>query len=188
MAKKQFEKVVSPVVTAAYAWLSKPDEGQQYSDGKFKVTLVLDKKDPAIEKFIEELTAKSEAAAKGEWEKVPKALRYPFVDGDDNDDKEEFHGKYKITAKSKFKPGCVDSKRVSLPEGEEPRSGDLIRASLVLIPYKASGAYGVTCQLRNVQLVEKRNGGSSGANDDFDEIDGYIVPEKVSENDEDGDF
>jgi hypothetical protein len=188
MSKKQFEKVVSPVVTAAYAWLSKPDEGQQYSDGKYKVTLVLDKDDDVTQTFIDQLTEKSDAAATAEWGKVPKNLRYPFVDGDDGE-KEEFTGKFKITAKSKFKPGCVDSAKSALPEGQEPRSGDLIRASLVLIPYKASGTPGVTCQLRNIQLVEKRNGGSGGG-DDFDIVEGGFIANESGDVDdgEDGDF
>ena len=41
MAKVQRDIVVSPTATAAYAWLAKPDEGQEFSDGKYKVTLVL---------------------------------------------------------------------------------------------------------------------------------------------------
>lgn len=187
MAKKQFLKAVSPVVTAAYAWLSKPDEGQQYSDGKFKVTLVLDKEDDATEGFITKMTELSEQAATAEWGKVPKKLKMPFVDGDEGE-KEEFEGKYKLTAKSKFKPGCVDAKRVSLPEGQEPRSGDMIRASLVLIPYKAGADYGVTCQLRNVQLIEKRNGGGGSGADDFEEMEGYSVAESGGADGDDGDF
>jgi hypothetical protein len=42
VAKQKNARVVTPPAVAAYAWLSKPDEGKQYSDGKFKVTLVFD--------------------------------------------------------------------------------------------------------------------------------------------------
>ena len=72
MAKVQRDVVVSPTATAAYAWLAKPDEGQEFSDGKYKVTLVLDPKQEGVSDFIENVRAKSKKAAEAEWEKLPK--------------------------------------------------------------------------------------------------------------------
>lgn len=184
MAKKQLQIVVSPVATAAYAWLAKPDEGQEYSDGKYKVTLVMDAKDKAVSEFIEDVREKSKAEAEKEWGKIPKNIRYCFKDGDDTD-KEEFAGKVMITAKTKYQPGFVDAKKVPLGEEEFPASGDLVRASFALLPYKAGGNIGVTAQLRNVMLVEQRNFGGSPSND-FNDVE--VQEDKTDEKQKDFDI
>ena len=76
---------------------------------------------------------------------------------------------------------------MSLLEGAEPQSGDLIRASFALIPYEVAGRKGVSAQLRNVQLVEKRNNGSN--QNDFDGLDGgYKVSNVVDVIEDDEDF
>lgn len=161
--KKQMTVVVSPQATAAYAWLAKPDEGQQYSDGKFKVTLALDKSEEGVEDFIERLTHLATDLGTKEFGKLPKTFRMPYKDGDDSG-KEEFAGKWLIVAKTKYQPGFVDAAKKALPEGVFPMSGDVIRASFALGAYKAGSGMGVACQLRNVMLLEKRN---AGGNDDF---------------------
>lgn len=165
--KKQMTVVVSPKATAAYAWLSKPDEGQQYSDGKYKVTLVLNKEDADVVAFIEKLTELSTQLGTAEFGKLPKTFKMPFKDGDDAG-KEEFEGTWLIVAKTKYQPGFVDASKKALPEGVTPMSGDVIRASFALTPYKAGGGQGVSCQLRNVMLIDKRNNG--GGNDDFADL------------------
>ncbi len=182
---KDLQKLISPTATAAYAWLAKPDEGQQYSDGKYKVTLLLEKKAKETKAFIKKLEAESNQSAEKEWGKIPKNLKYAYKDGDDTD-KEEFAGHYMLVCKTKFRPGMVDcGDPVSpLPEGNEPHSGDLIRVSFALSPYKISGMIGVSAQLRNVQLVEKKNNGSGA--DEFESIDGgYSVAESGVANEED---
>jgi hypothetical protein len=167
MAKTKMKVVVSPEATAAYAWLSRPDEGQEYSDGKYKVTLVLNKGDKDVEAFITSIIADAKSALEQEFGKIPKGARMPFKDGDEGD-KEEFEGKYLIVAKTKFQPGFVDAHKTPLDDDVYPMSGDVIRASFALIPYKAGGAIGVTSQLRNVMLIDKRNNGSGF--DDFSEV------------------
>lgn len=193
MARKQYPRVISPVATAAYAWLQKPDEGHQFSDGKYKVTLVMDSNDAATQEFLQQLEEKMEETAVAEWGKTPKNLRSPVKDGDDTD-KEEFAGKTLIVTKTKFQPGFVDSVGNTLPEDVFPASGDVIRASMTLFPYKASGTPGISLQLRNVQLVEKRNMGAD-ATADFGTVEGgFVAQAKVSADtveeyeDDDGDF
>ncbi len=185
MAKKTVKVVVSPEATAAYAWLSRPDEGQEYSDGKYKVTLVLDKGDENVEAFIADIAEKSKEALEQEFSKVPKNARMPFKDGDDTD-KEEFEGKYLIVTKTKFQPGFVDSAKQPLDDETFPMSGDVVRASFALIPYKAGGAIGVTSQLRNVMLIDKRNSGSGF--DDFAELEVDTPKQTKESNDEDFDI
>lgn len=185
MAKKQLTVVSSPEATAAYAWLSRPDEGQEFSDGKYKVTLVLKKGDAAVEKFIADLEQKAIEALEAEFGKAPKNARMPFKDGDDSG-KEEFEGTYMIVAKTKFQPGFVGADKKALPEDTFPASGDLIRASFALTAYKAGGGIGVSSQLRNVMLVEKRNNGSSS--DDFADVQAVAKAEEDGLDEEDFDL
>jgi len=177
-------KLISPVCTAAYAWLAKPDEGQEYSDGKYKVTLLLDKDDKDAKSFLKKLEDASDEVALEKWGNKPKNLRYCYKDGDEKD-KEDFEGKFMLVAKTKFRPGMVDcgDPPTSLIEGSEPASGDLIRASFALIAYEAGGRKGVAAQLRNVQLVEKRNTGSN--QNDFSSYDGGFTSEVAGD---DSDF
>ncbi len=182
MTKKQYTVVVSPLATAAYAWLARPDEGQEFSDGKYKLTLVLDKSDPAVEAFVRDIEAKAIAIGTEEFGKLPKAFRLPFKDGDDGG-KEEFAGKYLIVAKTKYQPGFVDAGKQPLAEETFPMSGDTVRASFALLPYKAGGGIGVSCQLRNVMLIEKRN--NSGGFDDFADVAAVASSTKEKEADQD---
>jgi hypothetical protein len=178
MAKKKLTVVVSPEAVAAYAWLARPDEGQQYSDGKYKVTLVLDKKDKEVEKFIETLEQKTQDLLAEEYGKIPKNYRTPFKDGDDSN-KEDFAGKYLITIKSKYQPGFVDRNNKQLDDDVFPLSGDIIRGSFALMAYTAGGMAGVSGQMRNIMLIEKNNNG--GAASDF----GEFADESASGEDED---
>jgi hypothetical protein len=185
MAKKQLTVVSSPEATAAYAWLSRPDEGQEFSDGKYKVTLVLDKGDSAVEQFIADLEDKANASLEKEFGKVSKNARMPFKDGDDSG-KEEFEGKWMLVAKTKFQPGFIGTDKKPLEEDNYPASGDLIRASFALTPYKIGGGVGVSAQLRNVMLIEKRNNGSSA--DDFADVKASEKAQEEELNDEDFDL
>ena len=180
MAKKKLAVVVSPEATAAYAWLSRPDEGQQYSDGKYKVTLVLPKNGKGVEEFIEDLQQKAEDTIVKEFGKLPRNYRTPFKDGDDTT-KEEFQGSWLITVKSKYQPGFVDQTGKALDDDVFPMSGDIIKASFALLAYNAGGGIGAAGQLRNVMVVEKRNGGSAAS--DFG-----ITPSAEQEELEDEDF
>ena len=180
MAKKNLPVFVSPVAVAAYAWLAKPDEGQQFSDGKYKVTLVFDPADPEVKEFLKDVKAKSVALAKAEINVSSPKL--PFKDGSTMKN-EEFAGKVLITAKSKFQPGFVDAAKRKLDAEVFPASGDMIRASFAISAYPGQGG-GVAAQLRNVMLVEKRNTGGSPSRD-FDEVE---AEEAAANEDEDFDI
>ena len=178
MAKRPQVISVTPPATAAYAWLQKPDEGQEYSDGKFKVTLLLDKLDPNVIAYIASMQIKVEDLGMQEFGKLPNGFKYPWKDGDESD-KEEFKGHWLLVAKSKFQPGFVNAAKKPLSVDEAPQSGDVIRLALAFGAYTAGGAKGVSGQLRNVMLIDKRNmsgdafaeidAAESAANDDLDD-------------------
>ena len=71
--KTKAPRVKSPVAAAAYAWLARPDEGQQYSDGKYKVTLLLDKDDKDVKTWIKKLEATSDEVATEHFNGKPKS-------------------------------------------------------------------------------------------------------------------
>lgn len=196
MSKQNAVKMITPPAVGAYAWLAKPDEGQQFSDGKFKVTLKFDKKNKAHKKFIDEMTKRSDAIATDQQEndKAWKNLnlddkKLPFRDGDASG-KEDFEGFWTLTAKTKFRPGMVDCSEpvVSLPEGEEPRSGDVIRIAVALNPYcMGKTNFGISAQLRNVQLIERNN---TGQNDEFGAVEGgyksnSTLPDNIADDEDD---
>lgn len=192
MAGKKYPRVVMPAAVAAYAWLSKPDSGHQFSDDKFKVTMVYDSAD-----VLSDVEAACVALAKEQWPNLkPADLKLPFVDGDDRG-KEEFEGKTIVTLKSKYKPTVVDSKKSPLPKDVQVFSGDLIKAVASLYPYENTEKVkegkkvvtvtvrGIALQLQVVQLIDKRNNGSNGT-DLLDEEDGFVA-DGGDEDDEDGD-
>jgi hypothetical protein len=166
MAKKQKILAVTPAGVFAFAWIAKPDTGHKYSDNKYKVTLVL----PGSTD-LSAIKEKALKAAAAEFPKVPaEDIVLPWKDGDDSK-KDEFKGKTLLTAKSKFKPQVVDSKRKELPEGVQVRSGDEGKLVINLYPYEKTEkvregkkvtevqTYGVSAQLNVVQLLKKNAGG-----------------------------
>ena len=177
MAKKNFIKVLSPVGTAQYAWIARPDQGHEFSDGKYKVTLMMNPDEEGVSEAIARINTAVEDAAIAEWGKLPKVYRSPIKSGDDIADekegKEDLRGMFMLTTKSKFQPGMVDAERKELPEDVFVSSGDTIRVSAVLIPYTAGGMKGIAMQLRNVQLLAQRSGNDSGGGDEFDDVSGY---------------
>lgn len=178
MAKRPQVSAVTPAATAAYAWLQKPDEGQEYSDGKYKVTILLPKDDEDTKEFIAKMTPQVEDLAIKEFGKLPNNFKYPWKDGDDTE-KDDFKDHWMMVAKSKYLPGYVDAAKKPVAVEDAPMSGDEIRLAVVFGAYSAGGAKGVSAQLRNVMLVERRNKSgdafaeieaveSADAEDDFD--------------------
>jgi|TARA_B110000977_G_C11072599_1_gene490055 hypothetical protein len=178
MAKRPQVSAVTPPATAAYAWLQKPDEGQEYSDGKYKVTILMPKDDKSTVDFITKMTPLVEDLAIKEFGKLPSGFKYPWKDGDDTS-KDEFKDHWMMVAKSKYLPGYVDVSKKPVAIEDAPMSGDLVRLATVFGAYSAGGAKGVSAQLRNVMLVERRNKSgdafaeieaaeSADAEDDFD--------------------
>ena len=183
MADKKQPKVniVTPVGVAAYSYFHKPDTGNRFSDGKYKGKLVLPG-DTDLSKIEEKIRAHAAAVFPG---KDLSELQLPWKDGDP--EKEEFAGKIILTAKSKYAPQVVDSKKRKLPKGVKALSGDDVRFVASLYAYeqteeqveKVDGKkvkrtvtiYGVSLQLNVVQVIAKNAGG--GGLNELDEIDGW---------------
>jgi hypothetical protein len=186
MAKKEkLPTEITPAGVAAYAWLTKPDTGGEYSDDKYKVTLVLPKKgapnQAEIDSFIEDINERH-AEARGN-----KKTDSPVKDGDDKDN-ESFHGHWLITFKSQFQPKCVGKGNKELPENMAVFSGDYVKVAFAAAPYEKGKNAGISMRLNSVKLLEKRNrGGDYGSV--FDEDEGVEVDVSGDADDDDsGDY
>jgi len=157
--KSLYVNFASSTGVANYAWLNKPDEGSEYSDGKYKVTVAWLKDDP----FVEQLKATIQDAAEREFgDKLPAGFNNPLKDGDANN-KDQFAGKMYATFKSTRKPGCVDAKNLELPESVVIMSGDEVRVAAAAKGYNGAQK-GVSLYLDIVKLISKNNGGGGGGN------------------------
>lgn len=186
MAKQKKVNIVTPAGIAAFAYFHKPDTGKKFSDNKFKGKLVLDG-DVDLSAIEEKIRA---FAAEAYPDADLSELQLPWKDGDD--EKEEFAGKIILTAKSKYAPQIVDSKKKPLPKGVKAMSGDKVRFVASLYAYEKTEEqtiiegkkkskvevtiYGVSLQLNVVQVIEKNAGGSGLS--ELDEIeDGWEADE-----------
>lgn len=202
MAKAKYSFFVTPAGIAKYCFVNTPSapyEGK--GDPQYKVTVLLDDT-PELRSQIDEWMKQAAAEAKANGVKLKKQFKNPFEYPEDQDEDdfipaegkdrakfdEDFRGKIFVTAKSKFKPGLIDTTREALPEDIKVMSGDVVRAKLEFNPYEGFGS-GISLRLKVVQLIEKNtafSGGDGYVNTDgFDDIDGYVAPEPSEEEKED---
>lgn len=190
MAKVQLPKLISPVAVAAYAWLDKPDSkfAKTEDEANYKLTLVFDEDDAEAQAFVQKISDLGQEIAPKLKDPVKLKKGFKLVK---ESDKDEFEGKILLECKSKYKPTLIDSARNELGDGAI-KSGDLVRASILVKPYPAFGS-GISLKLRAVQLIEKRNMGGGGGADDFDDYEGGYVADQTSggsgeDDDDDADF
>ena len=179
--------VVTPVVRASFPYVEKPDTGNEYSTGKYKITGLIEKDREAE---IKPLKQACMAAAKQIWPKIKfNQLEHPFRDGDESET-EGHHGHVTFTAKTNRKPGIVGPDKLPLGEGIDVYGGCYVRFSVTAFTYnrpdkvtveKADGTIekkkvmikGVSLALNNVQFIKDgdRFGGGTSADQDFEEVD-----------------
>jgi len=154
--------IVSPKGRFAFPHLAKPDEGGQYSDGKFKVTLLIPKDS--------DMTALKQAigsCAREAWggKVKPKDLCHmPLRDGDEKTNLDGYAGCWYVTAKSSKRRRIVDRKREDIAP-EDAYGGCEGRLVLTAMSYEQGGKPGVTFLLDTVQkLGEGQAFGGGGGN------------------------
>lgn len=166
----QATKVVTGKVRFSYLNVFHPKAMGDSSDEKYSVSLIIPKTDT-------ETIAKCEAAIKAAMEmgkakwggKVPKNLKLPLRDGDEERDDEAYAGCMFINASSKGKPGLIDRYKKEITDEEELYSGCYGRASINFYPFDASGNRGVAAGLNNLLKLEDGEplGGRQSAENDF---------------------
>ena len=166
-------KVITGKVRFSYAHVHEPYAVQEGQDKKYSVSILIDKKDTATLKKIETAIENAMELGKAKFGgKIPKSLKLPLRDGDEEkDDDENYVGRMFINASSKSKPGIVDQNREPIMSNDEFYSGCYGRASLNFYAFNVSGNKGIACGLNNLQKLEDGNklSGGSSAESDFDD-------------------
>ena len=179
-------KVVTGLVRFSYVNIFRSRSFREGQDAKYSICLLIPKEDKAtlkkIKAAIEE--AMQEGASSMWGGKVPKNVKSPLRDGDDEraDEAPEYEGMYFINANSSQKPGIVDKDLNEILDPDEVYSGCWGRASINFFPYDSNGNKGIGAGLNNIQKVkdgEHLGAARASAEDDFG--DGF-------EDDENDDF
>ena len=175
MKKRTYTRLTTNQVTASYSYLREPDSGREFSDDKYKVTILIDKADEDGLAIIRNACAK---AAADEWpEGAPANMRSPVRDGAEKS--AELADYFLVPFKSKQQPKLFDATGAALDADINIFSGDKIRVAGAAGAYVAGANKGVTLYLNGVQLIEKRQ----DAEDDlFGAVDGgFVNPTSASE-------
>jgi hypothetical protein len=170
-------KVITGKVRFSYAHVHEPKAIQEGQEPKYSVSILIDKSDKVtlgkIEAAIDAAMEEGKAKFGG---KIPKNLKLPLRDGDEErEDDENYAGKMFVNAASKTKPGIVGPDREAIMSNDEFYSGCYGRASLNFYAYDVQSK-GIACGLNNLQKLEDgpRLSGGSSAEDDFAEDDDLL--------------
>jgi len=170
------KNIITPKFRASFVHLNKPRAAAPDAPEKYSLTVVLDMADKEHTKFLDSLRESALAVAKEKFgAKLPKKLKLPFKDGDD-EDRDEWAGCVVFTASAseEFRPGVVGPDRQPIIDAAEIYSGMYARCSIR--PYAwdhPTGGKGVSFGLGNVQKLGDGDPFGSGvkAEDEFSEWD-----------------
>lgn len=174
-------KVVTGKVRFSYAHVHQPHAITEGQDKKYSVSILIPKKDKATIAKIKAAIDEAIEAGKSKkfGGKIPKNLKMPLRDGDEErEDDENYAGHYFINASSKDKPQLVDSELNEIIEKDEFYSGCYGRASVNFYAFDAQGNKGIACGLNRLQKLEdgeRLSGDSGSAEEDFGSDDDDIL-------------
>jgi hypothetical protein len=165
-------KVVTGEVRFSYVHVFEPSAAAEGQAEKYSVSIIIDKKDKKTLKKIEDAIQAAAEAGKDKFGgKVPKALKTPLRDGDDERPEDEaYAGCMFLSANSNRKPGLVDENLDPIMDREDFYSGCYGRASILFYPFSVSGNKGVAAGLNNIQKLKDGaplGGVITSAEDDF---------------------
>lgn len=164
-------KVITGKVRFSYAHVFEPHSVEEGGQKKYSVSILIPKSDKKTLAKIEAAVEAATEAGKGKWgNKIPKNLKLPLRDGDEErEDDENYAGMMFVNASSNSKPGIVDANLDALMDQDEFYSGCYGRASLNFYAFNVSGNKGIACGLNNLQKLEDgdRLSGGASAEEDF---------------------
>ncbi|MBF0621151.1 MAG: DUF2815 family protein [Magnetococcales bacterium] len=174
MQENQSIQLVTTTATAAHVWLDRPDIGHRHSDGRYKVSLVMEPDDPGFIELRDSCIQLAQVAWPSENGELPEWVNMPYQDGNQRINPktgeviDRFKGRFLVTARTQYQPVIVDEERNELKAGVHVRAGDLIRLSVTCQAYgldrKPSG---IALRLRGVQLMQRRPFQPANAEDLF---------------------
>lgn len=164
-------KVITGKVRFSYAHVFEPTAIEEGQEKKYSCSILIPKKDKkTLQKIQAAITAAAEEGKAKFGGKVPKNLKNPLRDGDDErPDDETYEGMMFINANSTRKPGLVDADLNPILDKDEFYSGCYGRASVNFFAFNVSGNKGIAVGLNNLQKLEDgpRLSGGSSAEEDF---------------------
>jgi hypothetical protein len=166
--------LITPVFVASFVHLNKPQAAAPDAPEKYSLAVVLRQDNKEHMAFLDILRKECNKVAKENFGgKIPKKLRLPFRDGDE-EDRPEWEGciTFNASASVDYRPGMVDKELQPIIDPGELYSGMHCRVSLR--PYAWShqtGGKGVSLGLGNVQKIadgESLGGGGVKPETEFD--------------------
>lgn len=157
MAKETIPtKVVTGKVRFCYAHVFEPASvGDDATNLKYSVSILIPKDDTNTIARIEAAVEAAKVAGTAKFGgKVPKTLKSPLRDGDEERDDEVYAGHMFLTANSTIKPGVVDKDLDPILDKSEFYSGCYGRASINFYAFNTAGNKGIACGLQNLQKLE----------------------------------
>jgi len=166
--KKREGVVVTPEFRGSFVKLRKP-ESVEGGTAKFSMTCPIPVE--GNENFFEELEAAIEAAALKRWDSVPKKLKHPIRDYDEDEDENypEFIGTCRFVPKSEERPRVIDVHGDPV-DMADVYSGAWYRVSIRAYAWQhPTSGKGVSFNLDNVLKIrdDEPFGGRGRAEDDF---------------------
>jgi len=197
MGDNSATKVITGIVRLSYPAIWEPKSASngknkdKEKDKKYSASLIIPKSEKKTIIAIKNAVAAAKEEGKGsKWNgKIPKPLKEPLRDGDEERDDAAYENCYFVNASSSNKPGIVKKKggkTVHITDEDEVYAGCWVIASINFYPFNVDGNKGVACGLNNILFVKDGlplSGGAS-AEDDFEEVE---VPEEDYEDFDFGD-
>lgn len=188
----QDKKVTTPVGRFSYIHFHEPKTDKKGKDPRWEGTLLIDKSENLIKMKKAAMNAALEKF--GSKDNFPKKLKWPFKDGDKDEDADDaYKGTIYVSCRNKKKAPKVCDMKKNLLNKDDVKSGDYGRFSLLAFYYDFEGKKGISFALLAVQKTEDGEalgggGGNNLENDfEFDEdADGDFS--EMSESDADDDF
>lgn len=166
------KQVITNEVRFSYVHLFEPVSINESDKKKYSISLLIKKEDKetldCVNQAIENAKNEGLEVFGG---KMPKSLKLPLRDGDEDRDDEAYKGHYFINANSYNKPGVIDSNKIYITDEEQVYSGCYGLASISFYAFNSNGNKGIACGLNNI--MKTRDGeplsGGSKPEDDFAE-------------------
>ena len=167
-------KVITGVVRLSFLHVWEAAAMTQGQPLKYSASLIISKKDKKTIADINAAVAAATEQGKAKWGgKVPKNLKLPLRDGDEERDDAAYENSFFVNATSNNRPGVLDENKNEMMAKEDLYSGCYAKVSVNFYPFDQSGNKGIACGLNNIMKVkdgEKLSGGAS-AEDDFADVD-----------------
>lgn len=150
-------RIILPRARLGFNHLLQPDTGGQYSDDKFKATLLFDVSNPDVISGLKVAKAACKDLAMKAFGTAD--VEFPFKDGAEKAEKyAAYRGCWFCTAKSKYRPQVVGTEKVGdklveLTQFSDVYAGMYVRVSVVPFSYLAGQNKGISLRLCNVQKV-----------------------------------